>query len=598
MRTPDYTSLDLVVNLPLRDHQAASQHMLFLPKRQHALMSGWGGPPQSRTLCIEGSSTVETTISYRVPPGVTHIDMEVDASGNGNVNFSTAVDTTGIDLHFIDAFSADPGTELSTTVRTNGLQVLAAAEWEWTDVDIAVEVDDVLSTYTLTIYPRHVPRGPSAAIYSLAAGDSLLTRSGPFTGDVLLSFWFRVDTLAGDGPIAIDGGSDAGFKIEDLGATYEVQTPLDYVLNTFAQPSGFHHAVVWSSAGDLYWFLDGLELYDGLVDDVIGRVVFGGAENPNDLSIANVAYVQRTYTGPASDDAIEALFAAGRNWDPAMTSGAWTGANSASLLAHWFTALIDGEVASRGATDLPLVFAPAIETAYIPFNGTTAYGHANDAATDVDDGEGWSLIVKQVGRVSAVAKGLGGVYDANGTFPRNVISWIYTGQTTGDGRMATLGYRTGGTDNYRIQNADATAGGVQVVAVAHRNAATRTARMLATKAGATLVDQSETMATGGGARTPLHVSIAQALSGTHVAQAGYYGALQFVSCVLVRGIVTEAEAQEYSVAQNAESVWSADRIWGYWVAAEAVGTSVPNRGSGTSVAMTLVNANASSLVSL
>lgn len=571
MRTPDYTSLDLIALAPIRDPATASQSLLSLLKRQHALMSGWGGPPQSRTLFFYAeSSLVDRTISYRVPPGVTDIDVEVVASGNGPVNFATAVDAEGVTARFVDAFADDPGPESATTVRANGLRVLASPVWAFTDVEIAVEIaaGSLLQTYTLTIYPRQVPRhrgltsyyesldgsdglsyleastnlaarlclpgtgsiasftllawvaqldtngrgivqigDPAAdaivgfaegrdaqsfsarragtgigdggalppdddsyflmeltsngstvaltangasyavvsvsgsfavpadlfrllsgygdgarirnialmsgaltsdertallatgythdyrtdyddgaghvwmgrtppfywctpaqsrggekvglAVYAVEAGETLSTASGPFTGDVLLTFWFLVDTLAGDGTLVRDGGSDAGIQISALpDDEFEVATYTDYVLDVLDWPGIlWHHAVIWSSAGVLYFYVDGLELFDGSFDALTGSVVFGSASAANTVLVTDIAYVQRTHVGAASDDAIASLKAAGRGYGVADATGDWAAVTGSDLLARWTTKPVAGVVASDGATSLPLTFS-------------------------------------------------------------------------------------------------------------------------------------------------------------------------------------------------------------------------------------------------
>lgn len=159
MRGPDYTSVDIMYPLTIRDPQEASITALRLPAFQHALMSGWGGPPQVSTMYAR--RVAHLTRGYRVPPGVTEVDVEVRGSGNGSVHFTTAADATGVKLWFANGFSTEAGVEKAQDVRGGKLIVLAAEVWEWTDIDLSVEVestDDEIGTYTLTVYPHHVPR--------------------------------------------------------------------------------------------------------------------------------------------------------------------------------------------------------------------------------------------------------------------------------------------------------------------------------------------------------------------------------------------------------------------------------------------------------
>lgn len=161
MRGPDYTSVDIKSPLTIRDPQEASITALRLPAFQHALMSGWGGPPQVSTMYAATETTIEFTRGYRVPPGVTEVDVEVRGSGNGSVHFTTAADATGVTLWFANGFNPQVGPEKAQDVRGGRLVVLAAPVWEWTDTDLYVSVEatvDDIETYTLTVYPHHVPR--------------------------------------------------------------------------------------------------------------------------------------------------------------------------------------------------------------------------------------------------------------------------------------------------------------------------------------------------------------------------------------------------------------------------------------------------------
>lgn len=161
MRSPRYDSVDIMTPAAIRDPMQASITALRMPAFQHALMSGWGGPPQVSTMYAVTQSLVEITRGYRVPPGVTEVDIEVRASGNGSVHFETAADATGVMLWFANGFSAEAGPEKAQDVRGGRLTVLAAPVWEWTDIDLTIEVeatDGEIGTYTLTVYPHHVPR--------------------------------------------------------------------------------------------------------------------------------------------------------------------------------------------------------------------------------------------------------------------------------------------------------------------------------------------------------------------------------------------------------------------------------------------------------
>lgn len=161
MRSPRYDSVDIMTPAAIRDPMQASITALRIPAFQHAVMAGWGGPPQVSTLSCLTQLLVEITRGYRVPPGVTEVDVEVRASGNGSVAITTAADATGITLWFADGFSTEAYPHQAKDVRGGRLTVLAAAVWEWTDIDLTIEVeatDGEIGTYTITVYPYHVPR--------------------------------------------------------------------------------------------------------------------------------------------------------------------------------------------------------------------------------------------------------------------------------------------------------------------------------------------------------------------------------------------------------------------------------------------------------
>lgn len=234
------------------------------------------------------------------------------------------------------------------------------------------------------------------------------------------------------------------------------------------------------------------------------------------------------------------------------------------------------------------------EQHYMPFNGTTDYGAAIAAATGVKDALGWTLLVKISGRASAIADGYAQVHDEHATFPRNLVTWIYSGQS-GSNRVAALGYETDGTDNYRLLPTLEDATGVQVLAAAHRDTAAMAATFYVARGGSTL---SSTSSGVNEARTPLHVGVGCALNGSSAPVATYHAAANVVAVVLLRDLASEAEVQAYSLADDARSVWADARIFGYWPMSRTVDDEVPNLGSGTAVPIALVGPVQADLVAL
>lgn len=143
---------------------------------QHTLMSGWGGPPQARSLYIPAvtGGTASQVVSYRVPPGVTHADVSVLMQGRGTVTLTTSADATGTKLRcvsFFDNFDSEnaqwystEGVMDSTEGAESGraLQLVSAESWAHQNVDVTVALDasgvDNLQTWALVFRPVHVPR--------------------------------------------------------------------------------------------------------------------------------------------------------------------------------------------------------------------------------------------------------------------------------------------------------------------------------------------------------------------------------------------------------------------------------------------------------
>ena len=144
-----------------------------LPHEQHALMTGHGGPPQGRACYI----TATRTVSVRVPPGVTDMDIEMWASCDGTndesyVVFTSGVDAVGTKFNLVGGEESD--VSMAQRYKTGGaidsgigahsgraLTVRAAAAWEFSNVDVTVTVNtsaaDVVIFY-LGFHPIHAIR--------------------------------------------------------------------------------------------------------------------------------------------------------------------------------------------------------------------------------------------------------------------------------------------------------------------------------------------------------------------------------------------------------------------------------------------------------
>lgn len=174
---PRFLSLDLQTHSDLVDPAAARAVTLReVVRHQHSLMSRWGGAAQARSVCIEAASGATTTkdLTYRVPPGVTHVNVSALIHGRGTVAFTTSVDATGTAIRsnvygtttvVEDArwySTSGTGDDDTTAESGRALQVRSAAAWNWSDVTVTVEADDSggddLLVLGLVFRPVHVPR--------------------------------------------------------------------------------------------------------------------------------------------------------------------------------------------------------------------------------------------------------------------------------------------------------------------------------------------------------------------------------------------------------------------------------------------------------
>ena len=170
---PLYQSIDRLSTAPLPDMVAARAG--FIPRTQHALMTGYGGPPQARSIYIAATSgtAVTRTISVRATPGITSMDLELLASGLGTITLTTSTDTTGIVFQSASALNADATLESAQWLRTSGpgdttltiprqLLVRASPSWghEWVNVTIVVDPfgGQNMTLFSAVFHPVHIPR--------------------------------------------------------------------------------------------------------------------------------------------------------------------------------------------------------------------------------------------------------------------------------------------------------------------------------------------------------------------------------------------------------------------------------------------------------
>lgn len=134
--------------------------------RQHALMSGWGGPPQFVALHLDGGDA--TRLSIQVPPSVVTMAVRVLASGSGTVTITTATDGTGTQLEW--DFTGGDGVDDSGVVESIGplptsagassgrdIGVSSSATWDWQTEQVSIgTVSGDGTVYGLMLIPRFV----------------------------------------------------------------------------------------------------------------------------------------------------------------------------------------------------------------------------------------------------------------------------------------------------------------------------------------------------------------------------------------------------------------------------------------------------------
>lgn len=172
---PLFSPLNRTSLTPLTDFTPARASLI--PRTQHALMSGWGGPPQGRTIYIAAENGVALTryIGVEAPPGVLEVDMEVLACGRGTIAFTTADDTgTGFRIQR-DSYgpTSAPALDYARWSRTGGggeptddagraLIVRSSVVWTHesiaTTVVVTPDVDRYLTVFAIIFHPIHVPR--------------------------------------------------------------------------------------------------------------------------------------------------------------------------------------------------------------------------------------------------------------------------------------------------------------------------------------------------------------------------------------------------------------------------------------------------------
>lgn len=214
------------------------------------------------------------------------------------------------------------------------------------------------------------------------------------------------------------------------------------------------------------------------------------------------------------------------------------------------------------------------------------HGYAAGAADGIGAAGTWSWILKVESRHVTSPWYYGQVYDSHASSPHMQIDAIYA---ENNASVSANGRTTAGGSQYQFTGQLGTsATGPQVLAIVHRNIATRRADLYAYRNGASLGSSGTDLSGGGESRTPLHLCLGaqvRVISGVHTPVATTYSPSRPIAALLIDGAATPAEIQRYSLVADARAVWPRAQIWGYWPASlmylDGAIWKTRNLGSGT-----------------
>lgn len=223
----------------------------------------------------------------------------------------------------------------------------------------------------------------------------------------------------------------------------------------------------------------------------------------------------------------------------------------------------------------------AVERGYLVADGVNDYGHALTAAAGAfaagTAGE-LALVLKTNNSLAVFPKVYGQIVDTAGS-PSGTQESVTAavGYSYGDTRIDTRTWDRSSGGSTMTSSLLGTAGGV-TYAMCRRNG-TRELRAIVARAGTTIANNAATPTID---RDAAHVVIAARVN--LALTPADHSPLQWVAGVLLLRYPTADEVAAYSATDDARAVWP-DAIHAYWVASDAVGTSVPARVG--SVPMTL-----------
>lgn len=155
-RYPITLALDRYDVTPRREVvDATIDKLLNAEARQHALMTGYAGPPTFIDCVSIQTGAATARVAGWIPPGVTYCDFGLRLFGSGDVTITTSADATGTKLitrgQTSSALSEHAEWAWTSGILSSSLgagsgravQVLSTVAWVWSDVEITLTFSNV-----------------------------------------------------------------------------------------------------------------------------------------------------------------------------------------------------------------------------------------------------------------------------------------------------------------------------------------------------------------------------------------------------------------------------------------------------------------------
>ena len=165
-RNPEEIAVDTMGTAYMRSLAPARATLLrSIAAKQHAVMSGFGGPPVIWSAYVDGTVSATTReLLLRCPPGVERAAVAVLCRGRGTVDLYTTDDTDGVRIRVSTGTARETlrwvvGSPAggSLPLINRSLQLLGAATEGWSTITGTIEVDGP-ELFGLQLIPLHRAR--------------------------------------------------------------------------------------------------------------------------------------------------------------------------------------------------------------------------------------------------------------------------------------------------------------------------------------------------------------------------------------------------------------------------------------------------------